>query len=57
MPHANLEVLVDEVRKKQFVHGFEESHEFFSACEQVADLASIEQPLSQDLFDDLINLF
>ena len=46
-PHANLEVLVDDVRKKQFVHGYEESHEFFSTCERIADLSAIEERLPQ----------
>jgi hypothetical protein len=41
-PTANLEVLVDDVKKKQFVHGYEECYEFFSNCERIADLSAIE---------------
>ena len=55
-PHANLEVLVDDVKKKQFIHGYDTS-ELFSACERIAALYSIEVPLSQKIFDELIALF
>ena len=56
-PHANIEVLVDDIKKKQFVHGYDDCHEFYSACEYVADLSSIEVPLSQEIFDSLIQLY
>ena len=49
-------MLVDDVKKKQFVHGYD-VQEFYSACEQIADLDSIEVPLSQKIFEDLIVLF
>ena len=53
-PHANCEVLVDDVRKKQFVHGYEETNEFYSACERIVDLSTIENPVDSKLFEDLI---
>lgn len=46
-PVANLEVLVDERRRKQ-IYSFGDSNdskEFYSHCETIADLSSIEVPL------------
>lgn len=54
MPLANLEVLVDDVKKKQFVSGYDECKEFYSKCEKIEDLSIIESPLSQKVFDELI---
>ena len=53
-PLANCEVLIDDVQKKQFMQGFEETREFYSACERVADLSAIEQPADFKLFESLI---
>ena len=57
MPHANLEIFVDDRKTKQIVHGDEESHKFYSEFEAFSDMSSIEAPLSQEIFNDLISLF
>lgn len=49
-------MLVDDVKKKQFVHGYD-VQEFYSACEQIANLDSLEVPIAQKFFEDLIQLY
>ena len=57
MPHANVEIYVDDRKTKQIVHGDEDSHQFYSAFETVADMTNLEAPLSQEMFSSLVDLY
>ena len=37
-PSANLEILVDDQKKKQIVQGYEDYLSFYSNCEKIADM-------------------
>ena len=51
------EILYDKHKKKTLVTGLDDYQEFFSPCEKVADLESIETPMPKNILDDLKQLF
>ena len=56
LPLSNCEVLIDDRRRKQ-IYDQQDGRQFYSPCETIADLSSLEIPLSNQVFADLVNLY
>lgn len=51
------EIVYDKTKKKTLVDRNDDYQEFFSPCEKIADLESIEVPMPKNILDDIKQLF